>query len=127
MRTADDHVFDAATRSPGDAAATMLDGSAYEPLPAVDALLIGVGWLLAECGACPTLSRSAGPAGPLELTVAGETIQCCEIGTEHVLLTESGSVLGFVDDPGVINELIQICQHEPDQRGAPTCSGSSAA
>jgi hypothetical protein len=73
-------------------------------------------WLalaLAERGAQPVLRRSAAAAGAgdchLCLHVADEVVQVCAVGGgAYLFVTESGSVLGFADDPGVIDDLAAI-------------------
>jgi hypothetical protein len=51
----------------------------------------------------------AGRAGPL-LHVCGQVIECCQVGGEYLFLTQTGTVLGFAEDPQdadeVVNEVV---------------------
>jgi hypothetical protein len=42
------------------------------------------------------------------LAVAGEKLQVCQLSDVMVLITESGRVIGFADDPGIIKQLCDL-------------------
>jgi hypothetical protein len=91
------------------------------------ALVLGLlAYALAGRGLYPHLTVSI-PGGPMRLQIGPELIETTEIRGEHLVVTQSGSYVGFISDPGTLDHLTELLTCPDGPASAAPGAGTSVA